>query len=269
MQRVPLRIVVNGIGGIGKTSFAAQFPEPIFIQSRGESGLQTLEAAGIVSAAIMPFTDRNGETFYEAQTYQDVLDAVEWLTKEDHEYKTLVFDVANGIERLIHEHECQRNYKGDWGEKGFMSFHKGFDSSMVHVKEFTNRLDVLRSKRTMTVVMLAHTKVGSFKNPLGPDYDRYVPDMHAKTWGWLFGWADVVLFANRVVSVDTQRATDRKGKADSISERILYTEAGPAWDAKNRNNLPSEISMGSSAREAFDNFVGALKQSKELNKAQA
>ena len=259
---------MSGISGIGKTSFAANFPDAIFIQSRGESGLQTLEAAGIVKANIMPF-EKGGKDYLEAQDWNDILDAVEWLTTAEHGFKTLVFDVINGCEKLLHEYTCWKDYGNDWGEKGFMSFQRGFETSLVYLKELINKLDVLRSQRGMTIVMLTHTKVVTFKNPIGADYDKYVPDMHAKSWGLISAWADIVLFANRVVNVETDR-NQKKGKADSFTDRVLHTEANPAWDAKNRHNLPPEIPMGESSAECYSNFVRALKESvSENSKANA
>lgn len=260
--RVPLRIIINGIAGIGKTSLAAKFPAPIFIQSRGESGLQTLESAGLVSAAIVPFT--HGEkTFQEAQDFQDVLDAIEWLTESQHDFKSLVIDVMNGVEKLLFEHVCRREFGGNWGEKGFASYGKGYEASMPFLKDLTIRLDRLRDEKGMTVIMLTHCKVKTFKNPLGSDYDKYVPDMHEKVWGHLFGWSDIVLFANRVVNVEVERNA-KKGKADD-TYRSIFTECGPAFDAKNRHNLPAEIPMGNSADECYTNFVNALKESKLQN----
>lgn len=256
--RVPLRILMNGIGGVGKTSFAAQFPSPIFIQSRGESGLQTLESAGLASASIMPF-EHDGKTYHEAQTWDDVLDAVEWLRCEDHGFKTIVFDVINGVEKLLFEHVCRRDFGGDWGEKGFHSYGKGFEVSSVTFKELTINLDRLRTERGMTCLMLCHSTTRTVKNPLGADYDRYTADMNEKCWHQLYNWCDIVLFANREVNVRVQRGSN-KGKADSI-DRVLHTDEGPAWFAKNRHNLPPEISMGSSASECYANFVQAMKES--------
>lgn len=259
---------MSGISGIGKTSFAAQFPEPIFIQSRGESGLQTLEAAGIVKASIMPF-EKGEKTYLEAQDWNDLMDAVEWLTTAEHNFKTLVFDVINGFETLLHEYTCWKDFKSDWGDKGFGSFQKGYDVALVYLKELIIKLDLLRELKGMTVVMLTHTKVVSFKNPIGPDYDKYVPQMHAKSWGIISAWSDIILFANRVVNVETDRNT-KKGKASEFTSRVLHTEESPAWDAKNRHNLPPEIPMGESSAECYSNFVRALKESvSENSKANA
>lgn len=260
--KVSNRIIINGIAGIGKTSLAAQFPSPIFIQSRGESGLQVLESAGLCSAPIMPF-QVNSKTTYEAQSYEDVADALDWLATQEHQFRTVCIDVLNGVEKLIHENVCNSQFGGDWGEKGFNCFKQGFEVSIPKIKDLCIRLDRCRD-RGMTIVGLCHTKVRNFKNPVGPDYDQYVPDMHEKSWNILYGWSDIVLFCNAEVEVKTDRGNDKKGKAISQT-RVMYTEGSAAWHAKNRHALPSEISMGASAAECYANLVEAMKSSKSEN----
>ena len=49
----------------------------------------------------------------------------------------------------------------------------------------------------------------------------------------------------------------------SNGERIILTEWSPAADAKNRHNLPDEIPMGCSAKEAWTNFIDAVKSGKQ------
>ena len=47
-------------------------------------------------------------------------------------------------------------------------------------QETLDKLDALRD-RGMSIVILGHTKIASFKNPEGEDYDRFQPDLHKKT----------------------------------------------------------------------------------------
>lgn len=225
--------------------------------------MQTLESAGTATAAIMPF-NHGDRTYYEAQDFRDITDAVAWLTEEEHEFKTLVFDVMNGVEKLLFEQVCKRDFKGDWGEKGFASYGKGPEVSLPLMKELTNSLDALRDAKGMNIVMLTHAKVKTFKNPQGPDYDKYTADMHEKMWSHIFNWSDIALFANRVVNVEVDRGNSKKGKADDMY-RALFTECGPAFDAKSRFSLPMEIPMGNSADECYANLMNAVKESKVQN----
>ena len=107
--------------------------------------------------------------------------------------------------------------------------------------------------------LLCHTKVKPFKNPEGPDYDRYQPDVHEKTWGLSHKWADCVMFGNFEVTVQVDKSDAKKGKGTGGACRLMYTERHAAYDAKNRLGLAPEIEMGSSPAEAWQNFVGAIK----------
>lgn len=251
---LPSRVVLHGVEGVGKTSFAAAAPSPVFGMARGETGLETLIDSGQL-----------GETphFPEWQTWQEVLGSIRSLVAEPHEFKTLVIDTLNGVERLCHEFVCQRDYNGVWGKQGFTSYMQGYEVALGDWREFLGLLDELRAKRRMGIVCLTHTKVSTFKNPEGADFDRYQPDMHAKTWSLTHKWADMVLFANyhTVVVEDGARHKGRGGQ-----DRIIYTTRHAAYDAKNRAGLPEEIDMGTSGREAWGNFMQAVKAAKGATK---
>jgi hypothetical protein len=132
-------------------------------------------------------------------------------------------------------------------------------------------LDELRAARRMTIFMLAHTKVKPFKNPTGPDYDRYMPDMHEKTWGLTHKWLDATFFGNFEVVVQMASKTSditKKGKGTGGTARMLYTQRTAAYDAKNRFGLPEEIEMGESSSEAFTNLTTEIKNSKTTPEVQ-
>lgn len=249
---LPSRVVLHGVEGVGKTSFAAHAPKPVVLMARGETGLETL-----IDSGRLPDTPH----LPELGTWSEVLSAVDWLTEEEHGFKTCVIDTLNGVERLCHEHVCERDFSGDWGERGFIGYQRGFEVSLADWREFLRMLDRLREKRRMALIALVHTKVANFKNPEGPDYDRYSPDLNGKTWSLTHKWADIVLFGNFYTEVKAERG--RKGKGLGGQQRVLYTTRHAAYDAKNRHGLPEEISMGGSGAEAWSNFVNALKNGRK------
>ena len=251
---LPNRTIIHALEGLGKSSFAAQMKAPIFIETKGETGLETL-----IDSGRLPEIPH----FPEVQSWPELLGCIETLTVDDHTYKTLVIDTANGAERLCHEHVCDVEYGGEWGDRGFGSYAKGFEVSLAEWRKLLNALDALRATKSMAIVLLCHTKVKTFKNPDGHDYDRYAPDMHDKTWGLSHKWADLVLFGNFETLVVTAKGDadklERKGKAAGGQVRMLYTERHASYDAKNRLGLPEEIEMGNSPQEAFANFIAAVK----------
>lgn len=252
-NKLPNRIVLHAVEGWGKTSFAAQVPGVVFLETRGETGLETLIDAGqLPGVPHLP----------EITNFPDLLAAVDFLTEEEHPYRALALDVINGAERLCHEEVCRRDFNGEWGDKGFGGYQRGYDVSLADWTDLLVRMDKLRATRKMGIMLLCHTKVATFKNPEGPDYDRYQPDMNAKTWATTHKWADVVLFGNfeTVVTGGTTgegTKAGRKGKGAGGSVRMMYAERTAAYDAKNRLGLPAEIEMGTSPAEAWANFKEA------------
>jgi hypothetical protein len=250
----PAAMVLYGPPGVGKTSFGAAIPNRVFLHDAQEDGINTLKNARLV--------DPDVPTLPPAESWTDVLGSLRALLEGEHDYQCLVVDTLGGMERLCHEHVCNRDFHGDWGERGFASYQKGYDVSLADWRQFLNALDELRVHRGMRVVLLGHSQVRPFKNPYGEDYDRYTPDVHAKTWNLTHKWADMVLFANYFVVVDKKngRAKGRGGQ-----ERVLYTEHHAAYEAKNRFGLPAEISMGNTGQEAWNHLIEALLQQKQVN----
>jgi hypothetical protein len=245
---LPSRGVIYGTEGVGKTSLGCRSPGSIFMTTRGETGLETLIDAGRV-----PETPH----LPEISSFQDVLGVIRQLTDEPHDYRTLVIDTINGVERLCHEHVCQREFGGRWGRDGFTSFNTGYDVALADWRELLVALDRLREVRRMGIVALCHARIAPFKNPEGADYDRFTPDLHPKTWGLTHKWADYVLFLNFDTYVDADRSQRAKGKGGT--RRVLHTERTAAFDAKNRHGLPERIDCGDSAAEAWDNLSAAMK----------
>lgn len=247
-RKLPARILCYAVEGWGKTSFGAQFPAPVFLMDHNETGLETL-----IDAGRLPEVSH----FPPVDSWEAVLATLQALTTGEHEYKTLVVDTLGGIERLCHEHVCQRDYQGVWGDKGFMSFHKGFETAKTDWRVFLAALDVLRETRGIRIVCLAHARTAPFRNPEGEDYDRYQADMHAKTWGLTHGWADMVLFGNYVTAIDED------GKGRGGTQRIMRTERSAAYDAKNRHGLAPMIDLGQGVAQAYDRFCKAMEAGRQ------
>lgn len=257
---LPKRYAFHAQPGFGKTSILAYSPNPIFLLTRGETGLNTLIDAGQI-----PPTSH----FPELQDWSELLAAVKTLRTAVHDYKTLVLDTANGAERMMHEYVVERDFGGDWGERGFAGYQRGYDVAMNDWRLFLNELDRLRMDRNMTIFFLLHTNIKTFKNPSGADYDRYIPKMHDKTWGLTQGWLDAIFFGNYEVLVKQGTKNvdaSKKGKASDQSFRILYTgsDPNPIFDAKNRMGLPEEIEMGETAEEGWTNLTNAIRASRKV-----
>jgi hypothetical protein len=243
---LPPRIVVNGVEGWGKTSMAAYANIPAIIMARGETGYQTLLGAGLVPSVDTAVVNNWGE-------YIALL--TELADQDAMPYKTIVTDAMGGAERLCHEHVCATEFHGEWGEKGFMAYQRGYDVAVTDWLAMLQLLDRIHAKGVM-ILMLSHCQVKTTKNPMGADYDRYVSNVHSKTWGVTHKWADMVLFAkfHTVVNAD--------GKGIGGNQRMIYTEHRDAYDAKNRYGMAPEIVIPDDPARVWDVIRGSMKQKK-------
>lgn len=227
-QRKPVRVVLYGVEGVGKSTFGANAPGAIFLGA--EDGTSHLDVT----------------RFPSPTSWQDVMDALGVLEREPHEYRTVVLDTLDWAEPLLWAHICKRDGQATIEAYGYG---KGYAAALDEWRVFLAALERLREKRGMHVVLLAHAVVKTFKNPEGPDFDRYNLKVHDKAAGLVKEWADVVAFANFETLTDEDRKTKRV-RGLSTGARLIYTVRTAAYDAKNRHSLPDSLPLDWAAFEA-------------------
>ena len=217
------RIMIYGPEGVGKSTFAASAPKPIFVQT--EDGLSA------ISTSKFPLCER----------YEDVVAQLTALRDGEHEFATVCVDSLDWLERLIWDRVC-----ADYGVKSIEKADGGYGKGYVHAlsywREIVKLLNQIRATRSMAVILVAHAKVERFEDPEHPAYDRYQPRLHKAANSLVCEWADAVLFATRRMRVDSTTGKAAPVGADG-GERILRTNGSPACNAKNRYSLPSEMAL--------------------------
>lgn len=220
----PPRIVLYGIHGIGKSTFAAECPAPIFIQT--ESGLDALQV----------------EAFELAKDWSDVCNAVDYLSTKEHNYKTVVLDSLDWAEKLVFDAVCREKGAKEIAE---LPFGRGYAAAESKWKYVLDALTFLNDSKKMLVVLLAHAQVKRFEDPERDAYDRYELDLNKRAAALVSEWCDILAFATLSTTV---KSKDTKfggtiTKATSSGDRIVYLEERPAHDAKNRYGLPHEMPL--------------------------
>ena len=221
-QTVPPRICIYGGHGIGKSTLASKFPEPIFIST--EDGIDSLDVT----------------SFPRATKVKDVVENIKTLIKEDHKFKTVVIDSVDWlIEPLI-----VTNVEASHDAKD-LAYGKSQMFVAEEFREILQGLDVLRHKRGMNVVLIAHAAVVKFEDPRTEPYDRYQPKLPNRCNALLQEWADVLAFAAFKVIIKKADAgfNATKSRGVTTGERLLHFIENPAFAAKNRYTCPEEIEM--------------------------
>jgi hypothetical protein len=231
-QELPRRILLYGTHGIGKSTFGAMSPKPVFVQT--EDGLGEIAC----------------DRFPLATSFEQVMAAVSELYSEEHAYRTIVVDSVDWLERLIWADVCRKKMVESLEDIGYG---KGYVFALTQWREFLEGLSALRAERGMTIILIAHTRIERFENPETETYDRYVPRLHKHASDMVQEWCDEVLFATyKVHTKQTDEGFNRKRtQGIGSGERVIRTTERPAHVAKNRLNLPDELPLDWNAYAEF------------------
>lgn len=240
------KVVLYGPEGIGKTTFAAQFPAPVFIDTEG--GTKTMDV----------------QRFDAPKKWEDVLEAVKYVEKDPGICKTLVVDTADWGEMLCSKYTCDKG-----GVKGIEDFGygKGYVYLAENFKELLVELDKLIALG-INVVVTAHAKMRKFEQPdeMGA-YDRWEMKLTKQVAPMLKEWGDMVLFANYKTFVIEDDKT--KSKKAQGGKRVMYTTHNPCWDAKNRYGLDECLTFSYDEIRKVIEDAPATRSNKKEEKAPA
>lgn len=223
IQNKPIKAVIYGPEGIGKSTFASKFPAPLFIDTEGSTSRLNVARTDSPSSLAM------------------LSSMLTELAQNNHGYKTLVLDTADWAERLCIKAVCDKNSKTGIEDFGYG---KGFTYVYEEMGRILNQLTTIW-EHGMNIVITAHAAIRKFEQPdeMGA-YDRWelklINAPKCNVCAMVKEWADMVIFANyKTFAV----AVDKDGKKHKAQggERKMYTTHSPCWDAKNRFDLAPEL----------------------------
>ena len=220
----PARIIIHSDPGLGKTTFGACAPAPVFIQT--EDGLGNLDATA----------------FPLARSFGEVMEAVATLYTEKHDFKTLVVDSLDWLEPLIWQEVCRAN---DIESIEKMPYGKGYTEAMAIWRQFFDGITALRDDKGMTIVMTAHSEQKRVEDPTMPAYDTHDLKLHKRAAALAEEFADVILFAAMQTNTVTEDSgfNNKRVRATTTGQRVIHTVGQPAFTAKNRFNLPPVLPL--------------------------
>ena len=217
----PAFVCLYGPDGVGKSTFAAGAPNPVFIGT--EAGSSTLEIARL------PQPKSIGQYIGQVTALRDL----------PHPFESIVVDSLDWLEPLIWRQVCAEG-KVNSIEK----YEGGFGKGVIRASEIWRGLvnDLAAVAQRFHVILIAHAKVKKFDDPShSAAYERYMVGINDLAAAVVRQAVDCVLFATFKANVRTISKTQARGIGDGV--RLMFTQHRPAWDAKNRFNLPFEMPL--------------------------
>lgn len=224
------KIVVYGGPGLGKSTFAASAPCPIFLPT--EDGLVDIEVDHYpVSKDLVEF---EANLSHLAQNLGD--------------YRTIVVDSADWLEALIHAKLCKDDNVTDITAFG-KGYGRGYKAALAVWEGILRKLQWFCDKGC-TVIVVAHDKVVTISDPQHGEYSQATLRLHEASRDRLIEWADDALFLTPKIVVDKENE-----RASGGGVRVFKTTYNPAYRAKHRGSLPAEIVVPAPPASAWDAYA--------------
>lgn len=226
IQNTAQRVVIYGVAGIGKTTFASKFPNPLFIDTEGGTQRYNLRRLPRPTSRTMLY------------------DEIRYVRDNPHLCDTLVIDTLDWAETLLIEHVCSS--RGVSGIEDF-GWGNGYTYLSEEIKSFLKLLDEVID-RNIHVVLIAHAQLRKVSVPgeMG-EYDQWDLKLGKKTSNQVAPpvkeWASMLLFFNYKTFVVAKDDKGKKFTATDGKRRMMYCSHSAGWDAKNRHGLPDEAEM--------------------------
>lgn len=220
----PYNILIYGPEKVGKSTFAAGAPNPIFVGP--EKGTANLDVS----------------RYPEITTWPELISALDDLINSNHDYKTLVVDSLDWCEPMLFKDIVKSDAKAKNIETALGGYGKGYvEATRRFVDEFLAHVDTLQHVKKMNVIFIAHAEVTNFSDPyLQTAYNKYDLKLHKRTASKFKEYVDAVFFAQYE---SFAKENDDGIKTMATGERLLYTEHQPTFNAGNRFGLPHVIKM--------------------------
>lgn len=242
-------LTIVGFPGVGKTSLAALFPSPIFVQAENAGSVFETWTEEKKPTLFPELPSPNAE--HKRRPSEVLIAQLRELATEEHDFKTVIIDAVTTLNTLFENEviEFDPNVTNIGEASG--GYGKGYlEVATLHSK-VRNACEHLRRKG-IAVIFLAHSGICKVKNR--PDVEAYSTwslDMHEASRKIYVATSDAVLYLKSkefVMGSEKDKKGNVKsfGKVTSTGERVLIAASEGTIgyvDAKNRYDFPEEIEV--------------------------
>lgn len=232
-DRAPI-VTVTGDAGVGKTTFAALFPKPVFI--RFEDGVESIPE------------DRRPYSFPLARSCDDALDQLDMLLQEDNPFQTVVIDSVTKAASIIEaEIIASDPRKPKSINQALGGYGAGLSAAGERHRLLFNAAQALNEEKSMAVVFIAHSTVETVEPPDADPFTRYSLRLDKRAMQYYIDAADAVCFIRLNTKYITREDDDRR-RAVSDKNRVLVLHTTAAHVSKNRYGIEDPIPWPSEQR---------------------
>ena len=228
----PPIVTLHGGVKLGKTTLASEFPLPYYCRT----------ADGERQSSGTPM-----KSFGVSDTYQDVVDQMDWMLEAEHDRRTFVLDALDGMETLINAEVCVRN---GWADIEAPGFGAGYTAAHGLWLEFIKKILALK-KAGYYVVLISHTKSKTVPGITSESYPRYLLNIRDTSAQAVSAASDLIGFMHKRVSIQKEDMGFKKkaNRGEGGAEILIGVQWRPGYEAGSRYEiekpvLPFKIGQG-------------------------
>lgn len=211
-------MVIYGPSGTGKTTFASNAPESMFLQTEEGGGELTIN------------TLKDGIF----QSYEEFLAALRHIYADPKGIKTVVIDSIDHLEPLVWKAAC---VKKGWESIESVGYGKGYIEVDSYWHKILGALNKLRTDKNMNIVCIAHDQIRVVNDPLVDPYDAHELKLHKRAVALWKESCDMIGLLRMTVMKDKET-----GKGKGGTQPTLFVRPRAGITAKTRyTKMPSMI----------------------------
>lgn len=236
-------ITITGDSGRGKTSLAATFPDPIFLQIE-----RVVLPDGGPKVAVLPLITSSDMLF----------DQLRALITEEHSYKTVIIDSVTTAERMFTEEILAKDAKNPKSlQQAGGGYGAGYGMLVSMHARVRKAAQILTEKKGINVVFIAHADTIKIEPPNEEGYTSYSLRLDKRTIPFYVDEVDVVGF----LKLETHIIGDEGERKKAISDgtRVLITYATAENISKNRHGIHEALTV-KQGENPLAKYIPALRQ---------